>query len=563
MTADASVRRGRLGAAAILCSVACAAFVWPPAVPWVLAIGGWFLTAHAVPRVTDDRVCARLAQGSYALKVGLATLLYYASLYQWPIGSAFEPYRDNGFWAFADDAQAHHNLGQAIASAWQGRGDFPYIGYSNWTFDLYIGVLYRFLGADPLTPVMLNAWYGTLGILGALVLLARMEASAVSRRAAIALLGYWPSLVMWSTQLLKDPIILALILAALAAIVTLVERLRAGRPVIRLMGGLCLLLALVMTSRAYVGAALGMTALLAVGWILAQQLRRRQTQALRSGMVILGCVLSLVAAWRLQFPRLIATWYRWPTAVSAKPTAPPPRLAFEAGAHVEHPSLSSVVLPPFTEVRPSPLSMEAPPRPLWATGSVHTLPSLSRQAGPVTLAPLPTTRRYPRLPNEPAGSLAVRFLDMARKRLTITAIGGLRAGFIGDRRGSVVDQDVKLNTLWDVVAYLPRGLSVLLLAPFPSQWFEGNGRIGILRSFVAVEMVPLYALWCLMAFQLRRWRRFPPLPAAVLACFVFFIAVPMSLTVANAGTLFRLRLQFLLPMIVLMAAGHRLRPRSQ
>jgi len=44
-----------------------------------------------------------------------------------------------------------------------------------------------------------------------------------------------------------------------------------------------------------------------------------------------------------------------------------------------------------------------------------------------------------------------------------------------------------------------------------------------------------------------------------LLIFILFMAIPISVVVANLGTLFRLRLLFLLPMLIIAAAGDPLR----
>jgi hypothetical protein len=102
-----------------------------------------------------------------------------------------------------------------------------------------------------------------------------------------------------------------------------------------------------------------------------------------------------------------------------------------------------------------------------------------------------------------------------------------------------------------VIEYLPRGLSVAILTPFPSQWFDVGGRTRAFRVFTAIEAVLIYFLVGGFLLRIAEVRRLGTQPAAVLL-FVLLSAIPMCLIVANLGTLFRLRLQFLLPLVMLL-----------
>jgi hypothetical protein len=118
-----------------------------------------------------------------------------------------------------------------------------------------------------------------------------------------------------------------------------------------------------------------------------------------------------------------------------------------------------------------------------------------------------------------------------------------------------MDPKAMIAHLGSLLRYLPRALAIGLLAPFPSQWFDTKGSTGIMRAFAGVEMVFLYLL--LPAMLVGGWRlaashRFE---AYVLLAWIAMTAVPLSLVVANFGTLFRLRLAFILPLLIVAAEG--------
>ena len=118
---------------------------------------------------------------------------------------------------------------------------------------------------------------------------------------------------------------------------------------------------------------------------------------------------------------------------------------------------------------------------------------------------------------------------------------------------SAVDPKKQFRGPLDVLSYLPRGLAIAFLAPLPWQWFDAGGRVGILRPFAAIEMVLIYLLLGGVLLSLPELHKHLGVHTAVLLSFVLLVAIPMSLTVANLGTLFRLRLQFLLPLWVVVA----------
>ncbi len=117
--------------------------------------------------------------------------------------------------------------------------------------------------------------------------------------------------------------------------------------------------------------------------------------------------------------------------------------------------------------------------------------------------------------------------------------------------GSRLDEDRRFTSAPDLFAYLPRALTIGLLAPFPRQWVErGLTPTGTLeRRVVAGEMVLAYG--CFLALGLGLWRRLPaPRVGVVLLCGLFLL--PYVYALSAVGSLYRLRFG---PWIVLVALG--------
>ncbi len=121
--------------------------------------------------------------------------------------------------------------------------------------------------------------------------------------------------------------------------------------------------------------------------------------------------------------------------------------------------------------------------------------------------------------------------------------------------GTQVAPEVRFHSLSDVVAFLPRGLALVLFSPLPSEWQSPGGRTGLFKQLAAVEALLIYVL---------------VLPLAVAGClaiasgrpdrllilvFVGLAAAGLALTVVNLGTLVRLRLALLLPAMALVGLG--------
>jgi len=469
-------------------------------VPFVLAVTGLLLTWWLATKVTTDRVCVRLIVWSYVAKIVLAMALYYPALYQWPIFPGY--HGGDGFWVFADDAELHHTLGWRLVDAWKGNGAFPRIDVGNWSFPFYVAVLYYLLGVHPLSVSFLNAWYGTGGTVAGLFIMQRLGAEPLSRRLGVLVLAFWPSLLLWASQPMKDQAILTLVMVGLALLMSLVDG-RERRTVWLFGLASCFWLTIVPLQllRGYTALALTLTAVAAFTVLAVRALMRRSLGVCGRFLVLVPMTaLVLVLASKVDFKTIFGP--------------------------AEKEETSSLIAE----------SMLAPSSPEQAL----MIPSSS--GGSQSAVAVQSER--------PFGSVGRHLEGLVSKRLE--ELEGFRRGFISTGGNSLIDEEIRLQRLGDALDYLPRALSVAFLGPFPWQWFDTSGSTRWFRSLTAIEMVLIYLLLIGFVARSAHLRWYAGRHIAIILLFATIVAVPMCLSVPNIGTLFRLRLQFLLPLFLLV-----------
>ena len=122
---------------------------------------------------------------------------------------------------------------------------------------------------------------------------------------------------------------------------------------------------------------------------------------------------------------------------------------------------------------------------------------------------------------------------------------------------------MRIETFGDVIRYLPRGLFTLLLDPMP--WYDRSdpatgtlhdfhGRSGSFRQFASLEMLALYCLYPALFVVIRTsWSSRDNRLWLILGVIVP-LGTALAIVMPNVGTLFRLRGQLIVPLIVLIAA---------
>ncbi|MDD4945433.1 MAG: lipid II flippase MurJ, partial [Gallionella sp.] len=126
---------------------------------------------------------------------------------------------------------------------------------------------------------------------------------------------------------------------------------------------------------------------------------------------------------------------------------------------------------------------------------------------------------------------------------------GLIASGIAVNAQSMIDQDVTPQSTAEVITYLPRALQVAMLAPFPTSWFT---QITPTRMVAVGETMINYLCFpgiLLLLFYNRR----PEVLLSVL--FAGFFLVVNGFTLANVGTLYRVRYAYEFIMVLLGVLG--------
>jgi hypothetical protein len=124
---------------------------------------------------------------------------------------------------FHEDASGYEGIGMAMAADWSGTGPpLPFARYltQNYGFYYVSAVVYYIFG--PYRPAVsyLNALLGTVNVLLVYRLSRYFFQAVVARRAAV-LTAFFPSMILWSSVALKDPLMATLILVSLSGCVRL------------------------------------------------------------------------------------------------------------------------------------------------------------------------------------------------------------------------------------------------------------------------------------------------------------------------------------------------------
>jgi hypothetical protein len=120
---------------------------------------------------------------------------------------------------------------------------------------------------------------------------------------------------------------------------------------------------------------------------------------------------------------------------------------------------------------------------------------------------------------------------------------------------SALDQDVAFGSAGEVLSYLPRALQIGLFSPFPDQWFsEGSQPENtVMRRVAAFEMTGVYLAMPFLIYAIWQWRRNTEL--WLMLWFCLGMLVVHALTIPNAGSLYRVRYGYLMPLVALGIAG--------
>jgi hypothetical protein len=196
---------------------------------------------------------------------------------------------DHGF--FYLDDQGYDHTGQLIAQQWRhGRFVNPETaaGSLQFGYQAFVGAIYTLVGGHVIAAKLVNVLLGTASVLLAAKLAGHVVGSGAKRPVAW-LVAVWPTLLWWSSMMLKESLVGFLLLATLVAALHLY----------RLRGLSAAAVALAVLSITRVTAAVAVVVTLGVGLSLAAVRRRSEVDwRAIAGLVTgaLACLLVLVTA---------------------------------------------------------------------------------------------------------------------------------------------------------------------------------------------------------------------------------------------------------------------------
>lgn len=133
------------------------------------------------------------------LRVGIALIMYFYSLLK----------GNGGFYSFAPDAEYYHYAGRMIASYWHGNTYNLGVPIANY-YVYFIAAIYYVFGPVEIIPIFINILLNCLLVI-IIYFVVNMLSDNNSAKLAAVIIGTWPSMALFSTQILKDSLIIFLI----------------------------------------------------------------------------------------------------------------------------------------------------------------------------------------------------------------------------------------------------------------------------------------------------------------------------------------------------------------
>jgi hypothetical protein len=456
-----------------------------------------------VPRRAGfDPALRRVIVIVYAARTSAALVIFAVSLL--PAMQSSQRVIGPGIWAALPDTGAYHASGTAQAEAKQlGITLTMHDGYS-----ALVGFLYSNIAQSPLVVILCNSVADMLTLVMLLVLCRRAQGPAHLPWLAWVI-GFWPSWLGWSTQLLKDSILFTLSTAMIFVAASVLYRAWCARGTPRY------------------GFAewpiLGATAIVA--------------GLFRQALVdVLTTAVAAVSLWF--FVRAI----RRPAYLRSAATA----ALLVVVILLSHGVLRSWIYPVtvedtirgYAELRAVKMQKAAAAR-----SQIEGAPADAQPVSPTAYsAPAVAPARVPQVS---AGESIMEGLRQYTTRLSLKSLSNLRdANLLGGTQFGAAGAS---STAVGTALLLPVGLAHALFGPFPWTLSASNGSTGALRYVAVVEWPWLVALVVGgAAGAVRRWRMIVQRPDLTLSLVYGVLGViALAVAVPNDGLLFRYRLPFL------------------
>ncbi|MFQ5912334.1 MAG: ArnT family glycosyltransferase [Nitrospinota bacterium] len=433
--------------------------------------------------------------------------LYFISLRGW-----FPNLHDGkGFWHFISDARAEHRdiarladlLREGKLSAWY---QAPYAHFN--PHQKMYSLSYYLFGDSPLAAIPVNL----LAYLATVLLVYSIGKHLFNSKTgfyASLIVGLWPSFLVHTTHIGKEPFYVSGMLLFIIAVILLVDSHDTGRRLVLIAVNALAGFFLVWLVRFYMIEL--MLALWAVGtgFVVIQWLIRRRQQTAK---VLLGLALSAVFG------------------VMLRGTGP---FGFEVVGSVK--------------TRTQENQLRALQRKLEKEGS---------KEGEITREMEVVSERLRTL-QAAQEDFAYRHCGDERQvpACWVMRIAYLREEYLGlEDGGSNIDHDVMFYKPSDIFRYLPRALQIGFTAPFPNMWFANGRTVGRMGSLLAgLETALIYVGMVFVAICAWKERRKPAVWAMML--FIVLGITMLGLVVANVGNLYRFRYIYWFLMVLLAVQG--------
>ena len=487
---------------------------------------------------TGDRLLTGIVAFAYLIRSVLALALYGLSSSRGPLLHDLQ--LGGGFWAFAPDSVYYHEYAKSAVVALRAYLELPY-AYGSPDYPLMVAGMYRIAGPHPLVPVSVNIWLAAFTVL-LVYLLARRLWMIAGARVAAALTAFWPSSILWSTQVLKDTIEIFLIVAFLYLFCRLVERLDDGksdtpRHVVGLAAGTCMILAGAYLLRFYIGLALLISALTVLAIISSRDLWHRHYA--RATAAIGLATFLVCAVW-------IGTWII-PDNL-AKPIDPA-RTSRRLAAHMV--SIGDVdgalwqlqaALLQGKDVTWDRAERERLARPeLERLISAHG--NLAALETPDMIVAPEASDAPPAFPGEMPGLS------------TLSQLQDIRVHYFQNAGSVIGDPNQFIDSLGALIQFAPQAFTNALLSPNPWTRFGTAGSTGIFRRVAIIEVLFIPFLLYFSAMGARSLMQHHWKAALLLLLFSITLTAALGYAIPTIGILFRLRLAALVPLWILAAGG--------
>jgi peptidoglycan biosynthesis protein MviN/MurJ (putative lipid II flippase) len=141
------------------------------------------------------------------------------------------------------------------------------------------------------------------------------------------------------------------------------------------------------------------------------------------------------------------------------------------------------------------------------------------------------------------------FVDRGAEIIATTRYGLIYHGQLASAN-SVIDQEQIPNNLTDLLMYVPRALQISLFAPFPNSFAENEGAV-LGRDVVNIGMIFWYLIAIGILIEIFHYKNDIVIDIVV---FSLLMLVILGITIANLGTLHRIRFPYI-SLLILMGIG--------